>query len=115
MSKWLFCPPRPGRAPLLAACGVAATLLLPGAASAGSFYENNRSYFFGQGDLRGAGGLIDVPTGAVTIKFPMVKLPVRLGPEIAWFYNSQSNTDGPLGKGTSTSLSWKTYRDANGY
>src|SRR5262249_50555176 len=47
------------------------------------------------------------------IKFPMLRLPVRLGPEIAWFYNSQDSTPGPLGPGTSTSLSWKTYQDAN--
>jgi hypothetical protein len=82
-------------------------------ARAESFYENNRSYYFAMGDLRCAGGLVDVPTGAVRIKFPMLKLPCRLGPEVAWYFNSQDNTDGPLGKGTSTSLDWKTYQDAN--
>src|SRR5262249_37439338 len=113
MLNRLIRPPRLGRAGLLAACGVAAGILMPGTARAGSFYENNRSYFFGTGDIRAAGGMVDVPTGAIKIKFPMLRLPVRLGPEIAWFYNSQDSTPGPLGPGTSTSLSWKTYQDAN--
>src|SRR5215218_3411663 len=104
MRKSLFRPPKRGGAGLLALCGVAAGLLAGPARAA--VYEDNRSYFFGMGDSRCAGGLVDVPTGAVRVKFPMLKLPCRLGPEVAWLYNSQDNGDGPLGKGTSLSLSW---------
>jgi RHS repeat-associated protein len=107
-------PPRWGRALALALCGLLGGLVAAPARAA-NFYENSisRPYFFGMGDVRCAGGLVDVPTGAVKLSFPLLKLSWRLAPEISFYYNSHDNSDGPLGKGTSLSLSWKTWVDGS--
>jgi RHS repeat-associated protein len=102
-------PPRRGRRLLLALCGLLGGLAAQ-PARPDSFYENNRSYFFGTGDVRCAGGAVDAPTGALLLRFELPRLPGRVHPQIALYFNSQDGTVGPLGTGTSTSLDWKLYQ-----
>jgi YD repeat-containing protein len=98
---------RRGRHGLLALFGLVGGLIAS-PAGANSFYETNRNYFFGMGDIRAAGGSVDVPTGAFLIRFPLHSIPGRIGHQLAWFFNSQDGSNGPLGKGTSLSVSYFT-------
>src|SRR5438552_1273280 len=50
---------RPGLLPLGAVLGALAAAPV----AAQGFYESNRPYFFGMGDLRCYGGMVDAPTG----------------------------------------------------
>lgn len=84
-------PPRYGRPSLVALCGLAGGLL---AAPAGAA-EYNRPWFLGMGDVRCAGGLVDVPTGAVQLRFPLPKIPGRIGHALAWYYTGQDGSGGP--------------------
>jgi hypothetical protein len=98
-------PPGRGRRCLLALGALLGALTAAPVAAQG-FYESNRSYFFGMGDLRCYGGMVDVPTGAVRLRFALPKLPGRIGHQLAWYYNSQDGSNGPFGKGTSLSVSY---------
>src|SRR5207237_6325183 len=91
---------------LLALVALAAGLIAA-PAKAQSFYESNRSYFFGMGDVHTAvpGASVDVPTGALLVKFPLLPLPSRYPHQVALSFNSQEGSNGPLGKGTSLSTS----------
>jgi RHS repeat-associated protein len=76
-------------------------------AAAQSFYESNRSYFFGMGSIRAGvpGGAVDLPTGALTVRVPLPPLPGRVHHQLACYFNSQDSGLGPLGQGTSLSVS----------
>jgi YD repeat-containing protein len=79
--------------------------LLCAPAMAESYYEFNGPYCFGTG---GAcfGDPVDVVTGAFLIRKDLETIPGRVPIRIGWQFNSQDNTDGPLGKGTSLSYDY---------
>lgn len=104
MTSRSHAPPGSGRRRFLA-LGCLIGSLFGSSASAASYFEGGRSYYFSSGEAQ-FGHSVDVASGALQLRQSLGTLPGRMPISCGWLYNAQDATDGPLGKGTSTSWDW---------
>src|SRR5438876_679628 len=99
---WGMDGPRRGGMALFLLLGVLASGKIGRAAS---YYEASAPYRFGTGGASFGKG-IDAATGAFMLRGQIAAIPGRVPIVLKWGFNSQDNSNGPLGTGTSLSTDY---------